>query len=858
MWISTEVLNAEITPRPVRVAFFVPESPSHELLDAIFMESYSRWGGRRSPIIPTDGNTIALSYLTLLDHWDADIIYSYVPLSQELEDTLCSRFAPSEIKTHDNHGETDVRAYRPEYGGNINFISSLSLLPVFTRRAQIQGGGLPFILDKERWADIPRDLCDSFGFVSDSFVDNSLLPYALRLCFRPPHDRDIAPRFRGDHEISYVEDAEKLIEEIAKRWNLLTLSSLSDMHCPYLYQMTHGRSSWEDRMTIVIGDTVNDRLLFWNSQHFYRAADGDDLGVLILSPDRFQGDTPKWLKDWVSIRNHRHMDGNAAPRVALRSCSVPEARLKEFAPMLGKNIMPSTHWHETPNLFEAYHQENSRETEGPYAQFPSLWAKSGPSAARTVRLQENQLEVSQHSPWHIANFSQNHLSYGVWAVDLKIDRAEDHSRYSNIHHTWHFPRRLRLEQAISFKNYASARRGPIIPPNRRPTKQGCFTIWDSPEWSRPILTLPSDLQAFWRALMMPASGSPEEQRAFAANMHSERYYSVEVSDKGRDLLGVFQLFGSFPEAAGFLTDPYWLVVIRRLSPEEPEDKPKYVADIAEKIRSLVTAQPEGAPNFENVAKRAISLASRAFVNADEKRKRATFEQLSEWAIDGKEAGERARIKQQLVESVTYLRDAGFLWQGFQWVCNFCQHRNWVSLENLQPVCECEICRQKKSSPVERGLDFILNPFVTHAFSSTSAQGPVIWCLGRLANRAHQSFAFAPALNLLSKEGEVETDLDVIASVDGKIYIAEVKTSFGGVTAGCLESLKSVVSKIRPDVVMLAVYSSETPTAETKAMLELFRKDVEVYHTRFELMRFLSSEGDDIAAPLAKKMKWFAR
>ncbi|MDE1153591.1 MAG: hypothetical protein PW788_13730 [Micavibrio sp.] len=851
-------MNAEITPRPARVAFLVPENPSHELLDAIFMESYSRWGGRRTPIIPTDGCRIAPSYLTLLDHWDADIIYCYVGLSQELADNLCSRFAPSEIQTHDNHGETDVRAYRPEYGGNVNFLSSLSLLPVFTRRTQIQGGGLPFILDKERWADIPRDLCDSFGFVSDSFPDNSLLPYALRLCYRPPHDRDIAPRFRGDHEISYVENADKLIEEIAKKRGLLTLSGISDMHCSYLYQMTHGRNSWEDRLTIVIGDTINDRLLFWNSQHFYRAGDGDDLGVLIFSPDRFQGDTPKWLKEWVSVRNHRHMDANAAPRIALRSCSVPEERLKEIAQTMGKNIMPSTHWHETPNLFEAYHQESSRETDGPYSQFPSLWAKSGPGTAKVIRMQENQLEVPQLSPWQMANFGQNHLSYGIWAVDLKIDRAEDHSPYSNIHHTWYFPRRLRMEQAISFKNYASARRGPIIPPNRRPTKQGCFTIWDSPEWSRPILTLPSDLQAFWRAIMLPANGSPEEQRAYAAKKPTERYYSVEVSDKGRDLMGVFQTFGSFPEAVGFLTAPYWLNVIRRLSPEEPEDKPKYVADIAEKIRNLVVTQPEGAQNFEGIAKRAISLASRTFVNADEKRKCATFSRLCEWALDGKEAGEKAEIKQQLVESVTYLRDVGFLWQGFQWTCQFCQHRNWVSLEKLQPVCECEICGQNQSSPVERGLDFILNPFVTHAFSSTSAQGPVVWCLGLLANRARQSFAFTPALNLFSKEGEVETDLDIIASVDGKTYIVEVKTSFGGVTEGCLQDLKAVVKKLRPDVVALAVYSFEAPSAEIKTMLERFQKDIEPYHTRFELMRYLCSDEVGISAPLAKKMKWFKK
>jgi hypothetical protein len=69
------------------------------------------------------------------------------------------------------------------------------------------------------------------------------------------------------------------------------------------------------------------------------------------------------------------------------------------------------------------------------------------------------------------------------------------------------------------------------------------------------------------------------------------------------------------------------------------------------------------------------------------------------------------------------------------------------------------------------LHFRLNPFVHHAFASTSGQESIIWCLNELANRAHSSVAWVPAVNLY-RHGETTplTDLDIIATVDGKVYL----------------------------------------------------------------------------------------
>jgi len=128
MWTTSNPLNAKIRPRPARIAYLVPEEPSEVLLDTLFAESLSRWGGRRTPLIPTNGETIAPAHLALLDLWDADIIYSYVALPEEIEKRLFCNFAPSEIRLHKGLTEhKDAHGLRPEYTGNFTFLSSLSL-----------------------------------------------------------------------------------------------------------------------------------------------------------------------------------------------------------------------------------------------------------------------------------------------------------------------------------------------------------------------------------------------------------------------------------------------------------------------------------------------------------------------------------------------------------------------------------------------------------------------------------------------------------------------------------------------------------------------------------------------------------
>src|SRR6201999_3006600 len=52
-------------------------------------------------------------------------------------------------------------------------------------------------------------------------------------------------------------------------------------------------------------------------------------------------------------------------------------------------------------------------------------------------------------PKHLAHVQTDSFATGgSWALDVSIERQENHSRYSNVQHSWFFPRRLRFHQAF--------------------------------------------------------------------------------------------------------------------------------------------------------------------------------------------------------------------------------------------------------------------------------------------------------------------------------------------------------------------------------------------------------------------------
>jgi hypothetical protein len=548
MWTTRRAKQAIVSPRPVRVAYIVPNPPPHELLDALFDEAMSRWGGRRTPIVQSDGAHFGADDWKLLGLWDADIIYLYVNLDGALHRRLAHRLAPSKIIIHPRE---DGDRLLPSLAEDSSLLSSVSVAPLLGKWRSFRGQAIPEVLDKERHVGAPRDLADSFGFASSSLNDFALLPYARRASLRPPNNDRYAQRFRSPDEITYIDSVAEVETRIAEQAGLLCLAQLSDMFAPYLAALHERRSSWEDHLSIIVGDEVADRLLFWNGIHRYQSLmEPGHTQLLRLSANRFAEGLPTWVSRLTSgLRNRRHFNGNAAPRTIVKSCSVDEEALNRIAAAIRAPgmLMSSAEKLGQESVFASlrdYQPPNERG--GRAAIFISGWHSPSPKADSRVRFERDQFELPLTVPFHLRDIAIGPTTGGTWAVDLRIDRNEDHSPYDNQRHRWMFPRRLRLELAVRLENYGPDRMA--LTPSPRPTEEGDLSLRDGLQWKRPIITLPSDLGGFTQAVSSHHPETPRQDRPREGLGLAHRFMPVEVSDKGRDLLGVFQLFRSLPEA----------------------------------------------------------------------------------------------------------------------------------------------------------------------------------------------------------------------------------------------------------------------------------------------------------------------
>lgn len=574
MWITEKARNVTATPRPIRIAFLVPEVPTHELLDYIFNNCMSRWGGRRTPIIPSDGKSLKKEYLDLLNFWDADIIYSYVQLDPEFRKEIAYCFAPSEVYEH----EKDEADPRYNIKTNAKILGAASLIPLISRRSANRAQANPVLLDCESYAEVPRDFCDSFNFAQRCFLGQSISPFATRLSYRPNSEIKYAPRFKETDEISYLDTVNELEARVSKDVNLMTMSKLSDVWSPYSVALTEFRGSWDDHLTIIVGDGIDDRLLFWNAIHRYKSVDFSySYEVLRFAEPRFDEGVPDWIKALVSPgRNWRHSQYDHSAQVEIKSCTLSEAKLSKIAEKIEKlqGVKCAARCLESSSVFIPLGPWLERRASYTTERVKlSNWVKHENQEPADTIFSGNQFTLECVRPFHLKDVPRNALTVGAWANDLRIERTEDHTQADNLHHRWTFPRRLRLEQSVKIENYGD-RKFDILP-RLRPTEEGDLSIWESVAWRRPVITMPRDIGSFLNAVAVthPNASEFDYRNQF-------KFRPVSISDKGRDLIGVMRPFANLYEALVFMSNDFLAAIIRKLSPTMPEYIPKRMSEMS--------------------------------------------------------------------------------------------------------------------------------------------------------------------------------------------------------------------------------------------------------------------------------------
>jgi hypothetical protein len=164
-------LTAVGTARPVRIAYLIDtgDAPA-ELFDAIIAEAYSRWGGRHTLVVPATADGIDARYDKWLWVYDADVIYSFVGLTDASVAAIHEKYAPGYLTLHGARTVPEQqRNFRIELP--IACAPSLSVLPAF--RSQRWGFAGPprnvQVLTKYFDRSESAFLQENFGFVRASF-----------------------------------------------------------------------------------------------------------------------------------------------------------------------------------------------------------------------------------------------------------------------------------------------------------------------------------------------------------------------------------------------------------------------------------------------------------------------------------------------------------------------------------------------------------------------------------------------------------------------------------------------------------------------------------------------------------------
>lgn len=775
-----KTVEAKATNRPLKIAYLVPfdDAPdSHMNLDAVFFESYTRWAGLYTLVIPTKAEEFLNDgYGDWLKHYDPDFIYSYVDLDAAFVDKIDRLCCPIAFLKHNvrdgKDRETDWHSFLPRWDHYIQPVSSISTVqspanyPLFPHEERPRE---PTVFTQYGIEPINRCLADNFGRAfSLHNVTHAIPGFFKTLC--------LVPTDLPAHVVAGTERCFSTLEALRaisdhKATPIARLATLNSPGIPRPESM-----NWAFAFRLFIGSTPLDRIHFWNSRHL-GSNWSDTTNALILEPAFF--DDEQLIKQLGQYLNKNNFlgHGNGPYQAEIHSSSVEADVLNTISAKLQPHTWNSVHVSRSFNapaipsqrdLVERIHDKTTDTT--------------------TLKLTEDSSELSASEPDHFIYIPPQFkgLARGQWIVELSIQRHNNLSRYSNVVDAWTLPRRREIAQAFTRRLAKPTLGGRLaLVPS---TVDFPFRNQAIKDPSSYEIYLPSD-EAFFRHLSLESFQYPGDD--LRVTIPRAGYRDLAVSDKGQNLRGVISLFDHLSTAFGILTNKFWRSVLAAVK----EDSTKPLTFDQNKLHSLI-------PNDQ-----------------------VTIQRLTKELRLDNVGITKKYLRDSLADTLEYLIRTNVFYQVANWRCGYCGHLNSRSLDNMKIKNECDICATEYLAPIDIEWKYELNDFVYRSLQKHSGL-PVLWALGFLQDRLHTgAFWYLPEVDLYERDDNPQSknEIDILCMLDGAFYAVEAKLSaslfLNKVEA--LDKFVKVVGLLRPDVALLAFerYCVEGEDVEaTKARL----------------------------------------
>ena len=824
---TTDRIGVSVRPRPIRIAFLIDlNEASHAVLDEVFQYCFSIWSGRFSLIVPCLDNKPIGEFMPWLKAFDADLIYSYVDLPKADQFAFHEDLYPSVLQRHWQSKSDPNPRLTPQ--PEMQALGIQSLIPLAGAASFMDGSrGVTLATGMGRLAN-DRFLADSFGLVSPQLrnaLRGPLSDYGSLLAAIP--DDQCQPRKQHFFELeSTTSDEASLLNQMALNARIKSVSRVSALMSQ---RLGFYEGSWGNSFNVVVGDTVRDRILYWNARLLMPIGrDWDDVDLMIPREKFEDAAFVTSLRDFLNRRNF--IGGGQGPHKAtLRSASIDDSDLTNLEQLM----MSGNGW-------IAYNHEHIGDITSVRPKSEELGKSSLASAGSAFRPTNTWQEQSfygdsialgtptpehiRHIPTSIAN-----ESLGLWALDVDLDRSIDHSPFSNVKHKWRLPRRLRVIDAFRRPYRLDDHHGPIIYP--RASVNGLLTLFTAIGRQTPTIRIPSDHQAIVHALCAGRAW-PAFDRFGEDGTPPERLCALaERSPAGRYFWGVYQLFGDLKTAKSFLLHTFWRKQLKALgaTDQRTEERQRRIETQLKKrigVKSLDQLEDGKLATLANIVLQEAD-AERTTVRALRWDKlKVDFDGLVDSYLDRhpsprssplEEAEERRDYTSSLKSFIQNLCSIGALHQGYEHICSECLHRSWTSIADLRAQITCEVCHDEEPAPVDKAWQFRLNGFLREALQRHGI-GPLFWVLSQFQQHNSNSFWFDGPLNIFFDDesahaNKPNTDIDLTIIDNGVVRMCEVKQSERQFLDP--EGLASTMLKLRPDIAMIAVMEAESPNLQSK-------------------------------------------
>ena len=704
-------LKGWVRPRPLRVAFLVQDGEHAQLaLDGIFADCYYRWGGRFSLIIPCQDNKIAEIFWPWLEAYDADIVYSYVPLDDTAVLEIHERLSPGRYMFHSLGREPrlDVHGFKPSY--RFAPLSSLSLI-FWLARYRSTSPGAPVKIIDSWYTDPPsRFLGDNFGTYHVSHgggmfpVDAAIAATLLTI---------VAPetmsnrRFGVPQTLDAVPDEATAFRTFADG-QVTSLSLASTIHAPKL-EIRNG--SWSSSFNLVVGDSFDDRVIFWNGRHFIPSWLDTDLCCTRVTLAELRD--PQFLATLgglIKRRNHVNGGSGGQPQLTIRSASLTQVELEEAKTLLittGSWSFITTEFVASLNALVPVQQalKEARESSNSVG---SLVRQTGWKAFQwsppTVR-------PPVTTPGHIADVpSRQIFTQGYWAEDFILEQDGPPTRMGQ-ENIWQLPRRWRMSGSFSVKVVSDER---VALPRPRRSRNGNLTVYVTTDQPIESIDVPSAIEAVYHALS--ADGRWAKQVAAGGEILPEnKVVWARRSNEARYLAGVLGMAEGLNSARQALLHPFLREQFAQLggTPNVPADK---VSSTMARLKSKARRNPNFNLADENETAALAELIVKAGREQKNPRQFVSYERLKAgwaahreayWARHPKPESTEPetvwdmREEESLDDALIEMRRRQMLFQGHQWVCRTTLvHKSracWSRWDRAVPLHRCSrlpLCRSK--------------------------------------------------------------------------------------------------------------------------------------------------------------------